>query len=877
MRRPVLIFALLAAANPAVPSPCQGADGTWTFLPYLSWGSGVRQILVDDAPRHRHLLIGDGEHGASYPLVWARPKDGSSGWAPLPSVNTPWAGSANVILDPVRDRLVIWDGANLNLLTASLPEPLTWSSRHIPGGPNDYESAVAYDAAHRRMLLFSGGGADQAMTPDVYALTLDDDTAVWSTLPAEGPAPTPREEAVAVVDPVHDRLIVHGGLDFSSSSPHNVRGDVWALSLSDPIRWTPLFTADSISELCYAFHSAVYDPVRQRMLLFGGGTGDYFAPGHAEVRAFALDGSNTWSIAAAPDSMRGVPGEYNSAVYDSASDAALDFDATYYPAEQHATYRLALSPSPSWSLVERNGEPPRWRFGQATAFDPVRNRWLSFGGRYTFYVAHGDYSTTTYNDVWSVSFGDRPEWTTLAPLGAPPPERQDGKMLYDPRDHRMILFGGQFTEGVGELHFGHYGITHFYGDTWSLSLSGSMAWSPLAQVGPTPAPRDGHVMVLDSRRHRVLVFGGRDSHGAMNDLWALSLDGTPAWTQLTPAGTPPAPRWEAVGCYDATADRLVIAGGVDSTGQHPDAFEISLGDGSPAWSPLPTTGSPPTAGDHTRPYVFDTARRRILVFGDGNDPEEVPGSGSFSSWALDLTGAPAWTPLALGGDAPRVSYGNSAAFDSVGDRVLLSGGAYGELGQYTMNRYWLLSFSGLEAPVSLMLSSLTATSHRVSLDWLRTPTASGIVARVERSGPDGAWREIGAPVPTGRDHLTFADPDVAPSIRYGYRLRTNQGGVERVSPETWVTVPGQLQLVLESPSPNPGPAGALVAFDLPQPGHVELSVFDIGGRRRERHAIEAATPGRYSLRVGRDLAPGMYLIQLAAGSQSRTSKLCVVP
>jgi hypothetical protein len=91
-----------------------------------------------------------------------------------------------------------------------------------------------------------------------------------------------------------------------------------------------------------------------------------------------------------------------------------------------------------------------------------------------------------------------------------------------------------------------------------------------------------------------------------------------------------------------------------------------------------------------------------------------------------------------------------------------------------------------------------------------------------------------------------------------------------------VTIPGQIQLVLESPSPNPASAGATIAFDLPQPGHVELSVFDIGGRRRERHGIEAAAPGRYSLRVGRDLAPGVYLIQLAAGSQSRTSKLCLV-
>src|SRR5207249_6922722 len=189
----------------------------------------------------------------------------------------------------------------------------------------------------------------------------------------------------------------------------------------------------------------------------------------------------------------------------------------------------------AWSVVERSGEHPPWRSDQAAAFDPLRSRWLSFGGRYTYCVHSGTYSTTTYDDLWSVDIGDRPEWTTLAPLGTLPAERQDGSMLYDPRDDQMILFGGQVTTGVGELHFGHYGVQQFYGDTWSLGLSGSLTWTPLAQAGPAPRPRDGHGMVLDSRRHRVLVFGGHDRIGAMKDLWALSLDGSPAWVQLTPA------------------------------------------------------------------------------------------------------------------------------------------------------------------------------------------------------------------------------------------------------------------------------------------------------------------------------------------------------
>jgi hypothetical protein len=41
-------------------------------------------------------------------------------------------------------------------------------------------------------------------------------------------------------------------------------------------------------------------------------------------------------------------------------------------------------------------------------------------------------------------------------------------------------------------------------------------------------------MVYDSRRGRMLVFGGANFGGFLNDVWALSLTGTPAWTALAP-------------------------------------------------------------------------------------------------------------------------------------------------------------------------------------------------------------------------------------------------------------------------------------------------------------------------------------------------------
>jgi hypothetical protein len=875
MRRATLVLALLAASFSAAPSPSRGGDATWSHIPYLPGASDAApQVLVDDAARHRFLLIGSGEQGVAYPLVWARPKDGSSRWAPLQSVNTPTTGvSANVIFDPVRDRLVIWDGGSWRLLTANLTEPLVWSSREIANGPNVWDSAVAYDARHRRMLLFSGGGTGQAMTSEVYALSLDDDNSAWSALPTQGTPPTPRMNAVAIVDAANDRLILHGGRDFSyTTAQHIVRGDVWALSFSDSMQWTPLFTADDSSSQCYTYHSAVYDPVRERMLLFGGDTGDYFAPGHAEVRAFALDGSNSWSVAAAPDPVRGLGAEWNTTVYDAESDAVIEYDPDRYATDSYPTYRLALSPGPSWSVLEPHAAKPPWRFGQATAFDPLRNRWLSYGGRLTY--DGYDIYTETYSDLWSFRIHDRPAWEVLAPAGGPPPKRQDARMLYDARGDRMILFGGQVTTGVDHTfpHRPGLGTPHFYGDTWALQLVGPLAWTPIGTDGAAPNPRDGHLMMLDSRRNRVLVFGGRDSLGGMNDLWALSLGVSPQWTQLFPAGTAPTPRWQAFGCYDPAADRVVIAGGVATSGAQLDAFSLSLADSVLTWAPLVTAGTPATMGSYPRPLVYDPIQRRILVFGDGSEASSWP----MAAWELDLVGTPTWKALAASGVGPANAYGIGAAFDSTGNRVLLAGGTTGAKGTGTRAENWLLSFGGPYPLTGIALSSLVATAHSVALDWIWTPTASGIVARVERSDAGSSWHDIGAAVVAGHDHLIYTDGDIAPSVRYGYRLRTIQAGAELVTTESWVTAPGRLEFVLEPPRPNPSRAGALVSFDLPRPGSVSLSLFDVDGRRRELHTIQAAQPGRYSLGVGRGLAPGVYFVRLQAGSESRTGKLCVV-
>src|SRR5437762_8982329 len=101
---------------------------------------------------------------------------------------------------------------------------------------------------------------------------------------------------------------------------------------------------------------------------------------------------------------------------------------------------------------------------------------------------------------------------------------------------------------------------------WALSLTGTPTWSSIVPLGTPPPPRVGHLAVYDPVRDRMLVFGGERSPApqtivALNDVWELTLGGTPTWTQLLPSGAPPSPRWLVAGAYDSGADRLLVFGG----------------------------------------------------------------------------------------------------------------------------------------------------------------------------------------------------------------------------------------------------------------------------------------------------------------------------
>ena len=76
-------------------------------------------------------------------------------------------------------------------------------------------------------------------------------------------------------------------------------------------------------------------------------------------------------------------------------------------------------------------------------------------------------------------------------------------------------------------------------------------------------------------------------------------------------------------------------------------------------------------------------------------------------------------------------------------------------------------------------------------------------------------------------------------------------------------------------APNPSASGARVAFVMPEPGTVRLTVLDVQGRTVAVLADGAVAAGRHEARLGASLAAGVYVVRLEAAGQVVTRRAVI--
>ncbi len=239
-------------------------------------------------------------------------------------------------------------------------------------------------------------------------------------------------------------------------------------------------------------------------------------------------------------------------------------------------------------------------------------------------------------------------WVPVSTIQAPA-GREFAAMSFDSVHGRTVLFGG-----IAAPSNGTFPPPPAFADTWQWDGS---AWTQLTPA-ISPPGLQGAGMAFDSARGRSILFGGVPSSGAPTaGTWEW--DGS-AWTQLAFNAAPPARSFPAM-AFDSARGRTVMFGGAGQGGELGDTWEfngISWTQVFPASSPSPRFGAA---------LAFDSIRNRMVLFGGHSNGVRLG-----DTWEWDGT---TWTQLSTAsGPYPRLWH--SMVFDSQQGKTILFGGDY---------------------------------------------------------------------------------------------------------------------------------------------------------------------------------------------------------
>ena len=512
------------------------ATGTWHLLLPTAGGPGFRyqSSIVYDSARHRILLFGGSNQSTGTGTladVWALSVSPGSTWQAISTAGTTPPSRANhvAIYDPVGDRVIVYGGRNFgtnwNVLSdtwqLTLSGTPTWSSLSPTNAPSRYGASAIYDPVQqrRRMLVFGGLDEIGVRRNEVWALDLRQ-PGTWQLVPATQ-GPSARSGHTAVYDPGHDAMIVYGG---TVAGP-NFETWMFYLGANTWVQLSPSKQPDGRTE-----HTAIFDASRNRMVVFGGLW--HAGSGTNEVWTLSPNGTGTWLRMGGTGALGRIG---DASFFDPIRSRMVIFSGS---TSLNDTWARPTIPEGSWTQLFPAGTPPPGTSGDSFVYDPTRDRAILFGG----------FPVST---LWSLELANGEEWVQLFPTGPWPPTRISHSAVYDGARDRMLIFGGTATSDGSAAK----------NDVWELRFD-TNEWGAIVASGPLPAPRMGAAAVLDPLRDRMLVFGGGTNTSSFNDLWALSLQGAPTWTQLSPGGSAPSPRTRPRAFYDLPWRPMDLGGGV---------------------------------------------------------------------------------------------------------------------------------------------------------------------------------------------------------------------------------------------------------------------------------------------------------------------------
>ncbi len=318
--------------------------------------------------------------------------------------------------------------------------------QQLPGaGPSQrWKHSAIFDSELNRVVFFGGKGSVDCLN-DVWALSLNDLS--WSQISTSGQVPTIRQSHSAIYDPVNKRMIVFGG-----TNPSSVFNDLYSLDLSTYV-WTQLSPGGTLPNVRWN-HTAIYNPTDSSMVVFAGRqlfTGAYKTTGQIDT---------------------------------------ID-------------YNIANS-----------------------------------GGTLSSVQA----ASTWFNDLWKLDLKTL-TWSQIIPAGTLPPVRECHTATYIPDVNYMLVYAG-------------YANWECLGDLWKYDFA-SNSWTEITVSGDAPLPKSSHSAFYDGENNRLITFGGIDETWiTFDDVWELDLN-TFSWIKSFPLLS----RSGQAGIYDPQRKGMVLFGG----------------------------------------------------------------------------------------------------------------------------------------------------------------------------------------------------------------------------------------------------------------------------------------------------------------------------
>lgn len=846
-------------------------------------------------------------------IVLASVASASDNWQERPPLVRPgfsafYGGGA--VYDAVEGRTILVGPEPSRIWKISLVGGLAWDLADVSGAPpaTAYYQAAVLDSVHRRIIVpcrAAGGFTYDQL--QLWALSIDEPRQ-WTQLALPDIAFN-RWSFTCALDPVRNRLLLFGGYYRLTPTNTDATSQLLAYDLASDSGWTVVTTAGTRPGK-RANMSSIYDRARDRMLLFAGET----PQGFNGEQPLSMD--DTWELSFAtptptwtlltPTSAVPPARERHVAIHDPAHDRMIVYGGDYYAVtsgERGDVWSLPLD-TPGTAAWVNHGAGPGVRTSALGVFDRAAQRVLVLGGNTT--LAAGQ--RLSRYDLWSWTLDQPGTWTNELGTADPIRNRANHSAIYDHgRDQMVAFFGSGFGETQGSNGHADAWAYAFASNSWRRlgelnrtivghaeiedaprnrlitflgCPSGSCAddlyeldpvnggFVALADAGTPPGATSGFAATFDPTGARMLVFGGATPGPApfttrYNDVWALALAGTPTWSHLTEAGTPPSPRIGSRVFFDRPSHRMLVVGGTDSIAILKDVWALSL-DATPTWSPVTTTNSP--SGTLTG-VALDSLRHRLVAI-----TQVGAGADTLVGWELPLDGVSTWSRLNPITPPPASRSGHSTIFDPLRDRLVLFGGS-SPASPDGMNDVWGLGFDH-STPTLVSLFDWRFENGVVNLTW--RSSEPGIDAVLYRRAPGDAWRAAGVLHANRDGEITWRDAEVQPGLRYGYRLGLLEEGREVLLGEIVIDVPSRLALALGDVRPNPVVDQLQITYALATRGAARLALVDAAGRRVLEQAI-AGAPGVHQIRIDRARlpAPGLYFLRLEQGAASASKKIVV--